>query len=221
MITPPLADQTRFKPYVIVSFATTLIGALGSSLGGPIASIIGAIVGLGWGIGFGFLSAWLSRRWPNISRRWLFMGAFIAATLFGGSLFAMLLYVASPTSENIHALMRPPWKGGFTFFVIFNSLMEWLVIPLAVFLNWQHTRRRSLLIACGVLFYLSRVWTYIYFVPQIFQFMRIPATEPISVDVANGVLKWVNLSWIRCAIDGVVAILFLRAASTREEIPGV
>jgi hypothetical protein len=121
MITPPLADQTRFKPYIFVLFATTLIGALGSSLGGPIAPIIGALVGLGWGLGVGLLSAWLIRRWPNIARHWLFVGAFIGATLFGGSLFAMLLYVASPTPENILALMRPPWKGGFTFFVILNS----------------------------------------------------------------------------------------------------
>jgi hypothetical protein len=217
MMPPPLAEQTRFKPYIIVTFATTLIGALGSSLGGPIAAIIGAIVGLGWGIGVGILSAWLVRRWPSISRRWLCIGAFIAATLFGGSLFAMLLYVASPTPENILALMRPPWKGGFTFFVIFNSLMEWLVIPLALFLNQKYPRRRPLLITCAVLFYLSRVWSYVYFVPQIFRFMRIQTTEPISGKVASDVLKWVNLSWIRCAIDGVVAILFLRATAKTHD----
>jgi hypothetical protein len=217
MMPPPLAEQTRFKPYIIVTFATTLIGALGSSLGGPIAAIIGAIVGLGWGIGVGILSAWLVRRWPSISRRWLFIGAFIAATLFGGSLFAMLLYVASPTPENILALMRPPWKGGFTFFVIFNSLMEWLVIPLALFLNWQYPRRRPLLITCAVLFYLSRLWSYVYFVPQIFRFMQIQTIAPISGKVASDVLKWVNLSWIRCAIDVVVAILFLRATAKAHD----
>jgi hypothetical protein len=186
-------------------------------LGGPIASIIGGIVGLGWGVGIGLLSTWLTRRRPNIACHWLFVGAFVAATLFGGTLFAMLLYVASPSPENILALMRPPWKGGFTFFVIFNSLMEWLVIPMAVFLNWQHPRRRPLLITATVLFYLSRIWTYVYFVPQIFQFMRIQAPKPISVDVANSLLKWVNLSWIRCVIDGVVATLFLRAAAKVQD----
>jgi hypothetical protein len=82
MITPQAADQTRSKPYILVPFATALIGTLGSLLGGPIASIIGGIVGLGWGIGVGILSAWLIRRWPNISRHWLFVGAFIAATLW-------------------------------------------------------------------------------------------------------------------------------------------
>ena len=150
---------------------------------------------------------------PSLPRRWLFVAAFIATTLFGGSLFAMLLYVASPTPENILTLMRPPFKGGFAFFVTFNSLMEWLVIPVAVFLNWNYPRRRPFLVACAVLFYLSRAWTYIYFVPQIFQFMAVPAGASISPEVANGVAKWVNLSWIRYASDGVVAVLFLRAVS--------
>jgi hypothetical protein len=112
--------------------------------------------------------------------------------------------------------MRPPWKGGFTFFVVFNSPMEWLILPAAVFLNWQHRKRRALLLACVVLFYLSRAWTYIYFVPQILKFMSIPGGTALSYDVGSAVLTWVNLSWIRCAIDGVVAILFLRAASKPE-----
>ena len=53
--------------------------------------------------------------------------------------------------------MRQPFGGGFTFFVIFNSLMEWLVVRVAVFLNWSHPRRRTLLLTCAILFYLSRV----------------------------------------------------------------
>jgi hypothetical protein len=67
-----------------------------------------------------------------------------------------------------------------------------------------------------VLFYLSRAWTYIYFVPQIFKFMSIPGDTALSYDVGSAVLTWVNLSWITCAIGGVVAILFLRAASKPE-----
>jgi len=211
------ANQNRFSSFLFIVPALILIGALGSSLGGPVASIIGGVAGLVWGIFVGLGSTWAARRWPNLPRRWLHIGAFIATILFGGSLFAMLLYVASPTPENILALMRPPFKGGFTFFVIFNSLVEWLVIPVAMFLNWQHPLRRSLLIACGVLFYLSRAWTYVYFVPQIFQFMVLKPGTSISPDLASAILKWVNLSWIRCAIDGVMAVLFFRAAANPNQ----
>jgi hypothetical protein len=211
-------SRNRSFPFFVVVPALILIGAVGSSLGGPVATIIGAAVGLGWGIGIGFISAWLVRHLPNLPRRWLFIAAFIATTLFGGSLFAMLLYVASPMPENVLSLIRPPFKGGFAFFVTFNSLMEWLAIPVAVFLNWRHPRRRPLLIACAILFYLSRAWTYVYFVPQIFQFMAVPAGASISAELANNLMKWVNLSWIRCAVDGITAILFFSAASMRDAL---
>lgn len=207
------STQNRFSSFLFVVPALILIGALGCSLGGPVATIICGVAGLVWGILAGLGSTSASRRWPSLPRRCVYFGSFIAGTLFGGTLFAMLLYVASPTSENILALMRPPFKGGFTFFAIFNSLMEWLVIPVALFTNWSHPRRRPLLVVCAVLFYLSRAWTYVYFVPQIFHFLTIEPGGSISPDVASAILKWVNLSWIRCAIDGVVATLFLRAAS--------
>jgi len=210
------ANQNRFSSFLFIVPALIFIGALGSSLGGPVASIIGGIAGLVWGILVGLGSQWAARRWPSLPRRWLHIGAFIATTLFGGSLFAMLLYVASPTPENILGLMRPPFKGGFTFFVIFNSLMEWLILPTALFSNWNHPRRRPLLVACAALFYLSRVWTYLYFVPQIFKFMATQVGTPIPAEIASSVVKWVALSWIGCAIDGVVAVVFLRAASAPD-----
>jgi hypothetical protein len=124
-------------------------------MGSPIAAIIGAIAGVGWGLLVGLVSMRPLRRLPKLSRRWLFVTAFIAATLFGGTLFAMLMYSAPLTSENIFRLMRPPFSGGFTFFVIFNSLMEWLAIPVAVFLNWQHPRRRPCLF-CARFFFTCR-----------------------------------------------------------------
>jgi hypothetical protein len=217
MTTESAHQQNGRSAYLVVIPATTLIGVLSSSLGGPVAAIIGGIVGLGWGFVVGLASVWLGRRAPRLSRRWLLFAAFVAATLFGGSLFAMLLYVASPTPENILTLMRPPFKGGFAFFVTFNSLMEWLVIPVTVFLNWSYPKRRPLLIACAVLFYLSRAWTYLYFVPEIFRFMALPPNGPINLEIASSVISWVNLSWVRCAIDGAVAILFLRAASQSGE----
>jgi hypothetical protein len=219
MMTLP-ADQDRFSSFFLVVLATTLIGAFGASLGGRMATVIGGVTGLIWGILVGLASTWTARRWSSLPKRWLYFAVFVATTLFGGSLLAMLLYVASPTPENILALMRAPFKGGFTFFVIFNSLMEWLILPAALFLNWQRSQRRPLLIICAVLFYLSRVWTYVYFVPQIFHFMTINPGASISTDVATGVLRWVNLSWIRCGIDGLVAILFLRSALAPDRISG-
>jgi hypothetical protein len=37
-------------------------------------------------------------------------------------------------------------------------------------------------------------------------------------DIGSDLLKWVDLSWIRCAIDGVTAALSLWAASKPDDI---
>jgi hypothetical protein len=39
------------------------------------------------------------------------------------------------TEQAVLLLMQAPYKGGFTFFVIFNSLMEWLFLPALLFFN--------------------------------------------------------------------------------------
>ena len=213
-----IGTRETFGPYLPVVPATTVIGALSSSLGGSVAAIIGAAAGFAWGVLIGFAAIRLNRLMPRLAGCWLFIAAFIATTLFGGTLFAMLLYGAERTPEGMLGLMRAPLKGGFTFFVIFNSLMEWFVIPVALFLNWQHPLRRPLLIACAVLSYLSRAWSYLYFVPQILRFMVMRTGASISDDMARSVSNWVNLSWLRCLIDGVTAILFLRAAARCDQI---
>jgi len=69
----------------------------------------------------------------------------------------MMLYgPALSDPEMILVLMRPPWQGGLTFFLIFNTLMEWLVIPAALSLNWQLPRRRALIAAGALLYYAAR-----------------------------------------------------------------
>jgi hypothetical protein len=149
-----------------------------------------------------------------LANRSAWLAVLAATTLFGGSLFAMMLYAAAlSTPETVLLIMRPPMEGGFTFFLIFNTLMEWLVTPVTLYLNWHLPRRRTLIAARAVSYYAARIWTYVYFVPNIFEFMKTPAGGSLSADLVGRVTAWVQLSWIRTAIDGLMAVLFLLAAS--------
>jgi hypothetical protein len=211
----------RFGPYLFIVPATTAIGAVSSTLAGSVGVVaIGALVGVGWGVLLGRIAGWLRGREDRdlkLANRSMFLAVLVATTLFGGSLFAMTLYAAaSAAPETMLFLMRPPMKGGFTFFLIFNALMEWLVIPAAVYLNWHLSQRRVLIVAGALLYYAARVWTYLYFVPNIFEFMATSAAGPLSAELMNRVTRWVNLSWVRAAIDGLTAVLFLVAASKAD-----
>ena len=108
----------RFGPYLFVVPATTAIGALASTLAGSVAVIaIGAMVGLGWGVLVGRIAGWLSRRKDGdlkLANRSMLLAVLTATTLFGGSLFAMMLYAAASSAREIVLfLMRPPHEPCF------------------------------------------------------------------------------------------------------------
>ena len=210
------AARQQGRPIFFVVPATTAIGALSSRIAGSATIIaIGALAGLIWGLIVGYTASRLGRRQGRaqaLAIGSLYLGVLVATTLFGGSLFAMMLYASSlSVPETVLGLMRPRLGGGFAFFVIFNSLMEWLLLPATLCLNWHLPARRALIVAGATLYYLSRAWSYLYFVPPILRFMEIPAGGPLTPDLADQIVQWVNRSWMRAAIDGVVAILFLLA----------
>ncbi len=81
-----------------------------------------------------------------------------------------------------------------------------------MFLNWRIPKRRTLIVVAAVIYYAMRVWSYIYFVPTIFELGAMPPGAPVSAEVVERFRVWVNLSWIRGAIDISTYLLFLLAA---------
>ena len=151
------AERRQGRPIFFVVPATTIIGALGATVAGSGSVVaIGALAGLVWGLVVSHAADWLMRRegWvQHLPKRSLYLGGFVAATLFGGSLFAMMLYnSALSTPEIVLALMQRPLGGGFAFFVVFNSLMEWLLFPTTLCLNWHLPARRTLIVAGATLY---------------------------------------------------------------------
>lgn len=53
-------------------------------------------------------------------------------------------------------------KPAVPYYIVINSLMELLIVPFAVFLNWDATPKRRTFILIGVvLYFVIRVWTYL------------------------------------------------------------
>jgi hypothetical protein len=66
-----------------------------------------------------------------------------------------------------------------------------------------------------VLFVAMRVWTYLYFVPQISDWSEGTAPlTPVQLDQAR---TWVGLSWIRVAVDIATTALVLLAVFARTD----
>jgi hypothetical protein len=181
----------RLGPFVIVVPVLTIIGELGfSALGGFSAALIAGGGGLGWSIFLGFIATRLARResWrPALANVSVFLATLSWGLLAGGALLEiMLLSAGLGTPSTTFTMIHPPFGGSFNFFIItLNSLMEWLLIPAALFLNWYIPKRRTLIVTAAVVFHAMRVWTYVYFVPNIFEFATIPPDGPFSAELVE------------------------------------
>jgi hypothetical protein len=144
----------------------------------------------------------------------VFLAALGSGLLAGGALLVLLLLSAGlGAPSTTFTMIHPPFGGSFNLFIItLNSLMEWLLIPAALFLNWRIPERRALIVIAAVVYYAMRVWTYVYFVPNIFEFGELPPDGPFSAEVVERFRIWVNLSWLRFGFDLSTNLLFLLAA---------
>src|SRR5829696_8516811 len=182
----------RLGPFLVVVPALVVVGALGfSTLGGFGAALIAGGLGLGWALFVGFIAMRVARResWrPALANGSVFLAALGAGLMAGGSLLEMMLLSAGLGSPSTtFTMIHPPFGDSFNLFIItLNSLMEWLLIPVALFLN---------------------------FVPNIFEFGALPPDGPFSAEIVERFRIWVNLSWLRFAIQDVLPyLLFLLAA---------
>ena len=86
-------------------------------------------------------------------------------------------------------------------------------MPVALFCNWHIPKRRTLIVIAAAAFYAMRLWSYIYFVPNIFEFGALPPDGPFSAEVVERFRMWVNLSWLRFAIQDALTYLLLLLAA--------
>lgn len=73
-------------------------------------------------------------------------------------------------------------------------------------------RRQKLLLLAAVLFFALRVWSYLYFIPQILDWNQGATGQPLSTAQLRQAGLWVDLSWVRLAMDAAIALLLLSAA---------
>ncbi len=131
----------RRGPFLVVVSATTAMGALGATaLGSVTAALLGAVAGLGWGLLLGFIAMRFARsegRRPALANVSVFLAALCSGMMSGGALLVLMQMSAGLGAPSTSfTIIHPPFGGSFNLFIItLNSLMEWLLIPTALFLN--------------------------------------------------------------------------------------
>jgi hypothetical protein len=209
------AYPQRNKAHWLVIPATVVIFALGwSNLAGAQGALLGGIGGFVWAVILTYLVRLLDRtqRWQGRLGTAAALAA--AATLFtmmGGGLYeGMLMSKALETEpEWITTITSGPLaEQVILYFIILNSLMEVILVPLALFLNWSFPKRRAFVLVAGLIFYALRIWTYLYFSPQYFAFGDMVFSQAL-IDQLKTRMAIDN---IRVVLQVGEAVLFLLAA---------
>jgi large-conductance mechanosensitive channel len=158
----------RFGPFlVVVPFSTAIFGFYGTIPEfGPLGIIGFAFIGFLWAMFLGFIAKRLMRQ--EAQREWfantpVFPSIMALGLMSGAGIMYMLmmnaaLSVPSTTYAILSALMKP----AVSYYIVINSLMELLIVPFAVFLNWDATPKRRMFFIIGVVLYFAiRVWTHL------------------------------------------------------------
>ena len=204
-------------PAIAAVAGTSLIGASAGSLGGPVPAVIFGAVGFAWGVLVVLIAARLIRspRRATFSNVALYAATFATACLTGVGLHDMpIMAVSVDRAPQFFAdLVRPPVGDAEALpFYLLNTPLEWLLIPAALVLNAWIPKRAKLILVATVIFVALRVWSYVYFIPQILDWTEGQAGQPLTATQVEQASLWVDLSWIRLAMDAAMALLLLGAA---------
>jgi hypothetical protein len=203
-----------FSPLWILAPASMIIFAMGWSNFGSTAGIIGGFGGLLWILALAGIVR-LMQRSEKLTAALsaivvLGAGAILFLTMGGGVYEYMLMHKALEVSpEWITTITSGPLgEQVILYFIIFNSLLEIFLVPLALLLNWNMPGRRRFVLAACLIFYAIRIWTYLYFAPQYFDFGEMAFSEQFIKDLTARM----SIDNIRFVIQTMEATLFFRAA---------
>jgi hypothetical protein len=131
----------------------------------------------------------------------------------GGGLYEhivlMPLWAASPPAS--FAMIQPGTGVPLQAFWIPVHVAITVFLLLSLVLAWQERKVRSwLLIGLGS--YLAmRVWSVLFFIPEMLAFQRVPLESPPSAELTARVAAWTFWTWFREPLDVLSFLAFLLA----------
>ena len=76
-----------------------------------------------------------------------------------------------------------------------------LFIVAALFLNWRSPARRNFIIVAVISYIVMRVWSFIYFIPEMLSFQKVAIDSPPTDQLLERVERWNALTWWRLPLD--------------------
>jgi hypothetical protein len=82
-----------------------------------------------------------------------------------------------------------------------------VVTNLSLVMTWSHMTVRRLLLVAMVSYIVMRVWSFLFFIPEMLAFQKVPLDSAPSAELAARVAGWTFWTWFREPLD-IISFLF-------------
>lgn len=152
----------------------------------------------------------------------LILACYTVALAVGGGLYENLLVspVWSKTPPKTFALIQPEHGLNLVLFWIPVHAAITLLLITALVTNWHHKTRQRLLLIAVASYVVMRLWTLLYFVPEILYFESLSVDGPSSEELARRASTWHLFSWFREPLMAICQLAIMLALATHPDTAG-
>lgn len=207
---------------LVVVFSAVVTGWFNLSEGMPVP--LAVLAGAAWGLILGVLGVRIGRSAVGawLEDGFVSMGAIAFAFAGCGGIMALLLLngaLDSPslTGETLESVFLP----SIPYYITVNGVLELLLVPGALALGWRPGLRRTLILATATLYFTTRVWTYLTFVPSRLGWAESEhGTQPLTAterQQAAQDLMLDDLRWIPLLVMLAIFLVAAHLSRVREQ----
>ena len=146
---------------------------------------------------------------------WLLLTTLLYFTMNGAQLFETAVIVPKWTASPPESLQLFRGKYGLdfkAFWIALHSIHE-ITFILAIIFCWKLDSIRNWLLVLFAIHMAVRVWTLLYFAPNVIEFQQMANTTEYSAQLLQRTTSWKNMNYIRVALFVAVSLGLLPVGS--------
>ena len=144
----------------------------------------------------------------SMAETWLFITTLIYFLMNGAQLFETAVIIPKWTASPPESFQMFKGKYGLdlkTFWIALHSIHE-ITFILAIIFCWKLIFIRDWLLLLFAIHFAVRIWTLIYFAPNIIEFQKIANVEVESNELLKRTIRWKNLNYVRVGLFIAVSL---------------
>lgn len=149
----------------------------------------------------------------SIPSIWLIFASMAVALMLGGGIFESVVicpqWRANPPA-SFRIIQKSTGVPLQRFWIPVHVAITVLMIG-AIASNWRFPQRRPLLLIAAGSYIIMRLWSALYFIPEMLRFQKVPLEDAATPELLSRVTRWTTLTWFREPLDIITQVCLLVA----------